>query len=179
MDAAFLSKFKEDTESRWARTKIAPNIYGFQFQPGTKWNSGLSVRDIDQYEELLGTTLPNDFRLMLQHINGTDRPNLNVYGSCGEPHRTTYRLYTYPRDLEIVREQIKVVQEDREEIAEVLLEYEEFNLPTEATLFPIYGHRYLVCAPDRTKSRVLSVVGADVITYGLCLQDYLLREFLN
>ena len=81
---------------------------------------------------------------MLQHINGTDRPNLNVYGSCGEPHRTAFTLYAFPRDLPIVKEQMQVIQEDRDEIAEVLLECEQFNLPADATLVPVYSHRYMV-----------------------------------
>ncbi|MGI9440942.1 MAG: hypothetical protein ACR2N1_00670, partial [Rubripirellula sp.] len=65
----------------------------------------------------------------------------------------------------------------RDEIAEVLLEYEQFTLASGAVLLPIYGHRYLVCDGNRTQSRVLSIVGTNVITYGLNLQSFLIREF--
>ena len=61
----------------------------------------------------------------------------------------------------------------------MLLEYEEYTLVPDAVLLPIYGHRYLVCDGDTTQTRVLSIVGTDVIAYGLDLQVYLTREFLK
>jgi hypothetical protein len=50
IDRQFLSEFKRLTESRWQQAAIDPHIYGFQFQPGTKWNPGLPPEAIDAYE---------------------------------------------------------------------------------------------------------------------------------
>ena len=159
MDAAFLTEFKTKTEAKWAAEDVAnPAVYGFQFQQGTKWNPGLSPDEIKEYEDAVDARFPNDFRSMLRHINGTDLPNLNVYGNSGEPHTTAFTLYAFRRDLHIVKERIAAIGDDRDEIAEVLLEYEEFTLASDAVLLPIYGHRYLVCDGNGTQSRVLSIV---------------------
>ena len=179
MDEIFLTNFKIDTEAKWSSGEIDPTIYGFQFQAGTKWNPGLTSDEIDQYEQAIGAQFPDDFRLMLQHLNGTDRPNLNVYGSSVEQPATMYVLYAFPRDLGIIKSLIEDIQPDLAEIAAVLAECEGFKLHSSATLVPIFGHRYLVCESDRTQSRVLSIFGTDAITYGLCLKDYLSKELLG
>jgi hypothetical protein len=113
-------------------------------------------------------------------MNGTDIPTLNVYGYCGEPHRTSVGVYAYPRDLEIVRRRIEDVRESRDEISNDLRS-QGFDLPSDAALVPIYGHRYIICTSDPDQSMVLSVVvhETDAIVYGTCLQEYLEREFLG
>ncbi len=180
MDANFFAEFKTKTEDRWAAEDVTnPAVYGFQFQQGTRWNPGLSPDEINQFEDAVAPQFPSDFRTMLQYMNGTDLPNLNVYGHSGEPHKTAFTLYAFRRDLPIVKARIADIEDDRDEIAEVLLEYESFTLSSDAVLVPIYGHRFLVCDGNPTHSRVLSIVGADVITSGLDLQSYLMREFLN
>ena len=179
-DGVFLAELKTKTEAkRAAEDVINPTVYGFQFQQGTKWNPALSPDEIKEYEDAINARFTNDFRAMLRHVNGTDIPNLNVYGNTGAPHTTAFTLYAFRRDLHIVKERIAAFGVNRDEIAEVLLEYEQFTLACDAVLLPIYGHRYLVCAGNRTQSRVLSIVGTDVITYGLNLQSFLIREFLK
>lgn len=99
----FLLEFKSKTEARWQNTKINYGIYGFQFQPGTRWNPGLADREIADYEKSLGVQFPNDFKCMLRVMNGTDIPTLNVYGMGGEPRRTSVGAYSFPRDLSFVK----------------------------------------------------------------------------
>ena len=43
-------------------------------------------------------------------------------------------------------------------------------------LIPIYSHRY-VPVLDHADPPVISTVGRDTVCYGVCLEDYLLREF--
>jgi cell wall assembly regulator SMI1 len=90
----FLLKFNRTTELSWSEQSINPAIYGFQFQRGTHWNPGLSNAEIAEYESVLGVQFPRDFRALLQVMNGTDIPTLNVYGYCGEPHRTSVGVYS-------------------------------------------------------------------------------------
>ena len=181
VDANFITELKTTTEAKWAADNfINPAVYGFQFQQGTKWNPGLTVAEIDEYENVVSAKFPTDYRIMLQLVNGTDRPNLNLYGRSSDPYRTAFTLYAFPRDLAIVRERISVIEDNRDEIANALCHYEQYSLSSDAVLLPIYGHRYLVCdGGDRSLSRVLSIVGADVVTYGMDLQGYLTREFLS
>jgi hypothetical protein len=111
-------------------------------------------------------------------VNGTDLPTLNAYGSSGETQHTSVGVYSYPRDLEIVKQRIEDARESRDEIASDLLE-QGFDLPAEAFLVPILGHRYLVCTPDLNRSVVLSVAvhSTDAIVYADSLQEYLQRDF--
>jgi hypothetical protein len=178
VDDQFLSEFKGKTEAYWQRVTINPNIYSFQFQRGTRWNSGLADAEIEAYESTLGVKFPKDFRFMLRVINGTDLPTINVYGSSGEPHRTSLGVYSYPRDLSVVRELRQGLNNNREEIAAVLLE-QGVALEDGADLVPIYGHRYIVCSSDLNQSVVLSIEGTDAILFGDSLRAYLQMEFLG
>ena len=177
IDDKFLFEFKSKTETRWQNCQINRGIYGFQFQPGTRWNPGLIDREIADYEKSLGTQFPNDFKRMLRVINGTDIPTLNVYGMFGEPHRTSVGVYSFPRDLSIVKERMKEIYKDFSAIVSVLLEG-GFELEKNAALVPIFSHRYIICGSDLNKSSVLSIVGTDAVVYGDSLRSYLQVEFL-
>jgi hypothetical protein len=172
----FIAKFRQDKEAHWSNCRINRGLYGFQFQAGTKWLPGLSGPQVDEYQERVGFRFPDDLRLLLSQINGTDLPTLNVYGYCGEPHRNGLGVYSYPRDIDHVMLRIQDVTPDREAIAEVL-RTDGLDLPDDAGLLPFYSHRYVVCGLDRASSPVLSVHGTDAIVYGEDLRQYLLAEF--
>jgi hypothetical protein len=174
----FLAEFKSATEAKWRERPINPHICGFQFQPGTCWNPGLSDDTIAEYENALEVRFPYDFRAFLRAMNGTDLPTLNIYGYSGEPPRQSVGVYSYPMDLEIVRGLIEDVSKDRIELTATLAEG-GFGLSAEAGLVPIYDHRYLVCTPSLDSSVVLSIDGSDdAIVYGNSLKEYLEREFI-
>jgi hypothetical protein len=117
LSADFLAEFKRTTEQKWGQQSLDPTVYGFQFQRGTRWNPGLSDREISEYEHALGMRFPHDFRAFLSAMNGTDIPTLNVYAYCGKPNRTSVGVYSYPRDLNIIEQRIDDVRESRDEIA--------------------------------------------------------------
>jgi hypothetical protein len=178
LSSDFLIEFKRATEAIWRERPINPHISGFQFQPGTRWILGLSYDKIAEFEDILGIKFPHDFRAFLRTMNGTDLPTLNVYASCSEPPRQWVGVYSYPRDLAIVRRLSEEVSKDRAELTKTMAE-EGFTLQPTAALVPIYGHRYLVCTPSLDSSVVLSIDGSDdAIVYGNSLKEYLEREFL-
>ncbi len=176
----FLLQLKTITELNWSRQSIDQTVYGFQFQCGTRWNPGLSDKEIEDYENVLRVQFPLDLRAFLGVMNGTDLPTLNVYGYCGQPHRTSVGVYSYPRDLKLVEQGIEDVRESRDEIA-VDLREQGFDLSRQANLVPIFGNRYLVCTSNLDFSAVLSIVVHDVdaIVYGKSFHEYLEREFLG
>lgn len=176
----FLARFKAATENKWRRTSIDRAIYGFQFVPETRWNPGLPEAAVREYEEVLAVRFPNDFRAFLGSMNGTDKERLNIYGSSGEPHRRWVGVYSYPRDLEMVRDLIEDIRANLDEISKTLARH-GYDLPRGAGLAPIFEHRFVVCCPDPESSVVLSIVTNDVdaIVYGRSLEDYLVREFLE
>src|SRR2546425_1369536 len=112
LSSDFLAEFQRATEAKWHEKPIDPHISGFQFQTGTRWNPGLSDEKIAEFEDVLGIQFPHDFRAFLRAMNGTDLPTLNVYASCGEPPREWVGVYSYPRDLEIVRRLSEEVSKD-------------------------------------------------------------------
>ncbi|HLJ88969.1 MAG TPA: hypothetical protein VKZ53_19270 [Candidatus Angelobacter sp.] len=178
MNIEFLSEFKHTTEARWRDRPINPDIYGFQIQPGTRWNPGLPNSAIAEYERILAVRFPFDFSAFLGEMNGTDLPTLNVYGSRGMPSTEGVGVYSFPRDIELVKQRIEDVRSLRNEITANLSE-QGVDLPDQAGLVPIYSHRFVVCAEGRESSAVLSISGADAIVYGDSLQECLTREFLN
>ena len=62
IDRDFLAELKRTTEAKWSSLTIDPSIYGFQFQPSTRWMPGLSDEQIAAYEGILGVKLPDDFK---------------------------------------------------------------------------------------------------------------------
>ena len=140
VDGAFLTAFKRKTESLWQSIQIDPTIYGFQMQRGTRWLPGLDEGEIAGYQADLGVQFPLEFKRMLSVMNGTDLPTVNVYGSCGEPHRSSVGVYSYPRDLSTVKRLMHEIHQDRAEITAVLLE-QEFKLEEYSGLVPVsYTH---------------------------------------
>jgi hypothetical protein len=175
----FIEQFRKDTEARWRAASINPHIYEFQIQPGTKWNPGLNDPEIAAYENALSARFPHDFRTFLRAMNGTDLPTLNVYGYCGEPHRESVGVYSYPRDLERIKSLIEMGREGWDVLITTMAD-QGFSLDEAASLVPIYAHRYVVCTSDLDSSVVLSIADAeDAIVYGSSLQEYLEREFLG
>jgi len=179
LSSDFLAEFKRVTEAKWRERPINPDIYGFQFQQGTHWNPGLSEDKIAEYENVLGVRFPHDFRAFLRAMNGTDLPTLNIYGYRPEPPHTSVGVYSYPRDVELVKYLIEELREDREALTTTLAK-QGFDLPVAASLVPVYEHRHLVCTSNLHNSVVLSVhSGEDAVVYGASLQEYLQREFLS
>jgi len=180
LDSGFLKAFKQATEANWRVKSIDPAMYGFQFQQGTRWRPGLSNEGIEEFETSLGVLFPVDFKAFLREMNGTDLPTLNVYGSCGEPHRYSVGVYSYPRDAEAVKQRIKDIDTSRTEIASDLAA-QGFELLPEANLVPVFAHRYIVCSSNLDSSVVLSIIAhaTDAIVYANSLREYLEKEFLE
>jgi hypothetical protein len=179
LNSDFLDEFKRTTEAKWSTVSLDPMIYGFQFQPGTRWNPGLSDEVVAEYENLLGVRFPHDFKLFLKAMNGTDIPTLNIYGSSGYPPCQSVGVYSYPRDIEIIKRGIEYVSESRAELR-ITLADQGFDLPAEAGLAPIFAHRYVMCTSNLSTSVVLSIMDRqDAIVYGDSLKEYLVCEFLG
>jgi hypothetical protein len=87
-------------------------------------------------------------------------------------------VYVYPRDLELVREEIGYAEEDRRWWEHELVDSGVALKPTDK-LVAFCGHRFVVCSEDPTASLVLSIHQTDAIVYGDSLFEYLQNEFLR
>jgi hypothetical protein len=106
----FFAWLKPESERYWSSLQINPSSYGFQIQPGTKWRPGLSDAQIEQYQSEIGFHFPAGVRAYLRHMNGTDLPTVNVYGSSGTPHAFGPGFYSYPDDLTRIKDILLVVE---------------------------------------------------------------------
>lgn len=151
LDSDFLREFKQTTEAKWRVASINPKGCGFQFQRGTRWNPGLTDEQAAKYERDLRAPFPPNFRTFLRAMNGTDMATVNVYGSCGEPHRESVGVYCYPTDIEVVKQRIEHISSSRAEITADLAE-QGFGLPRDANLVRVFAHRYMVCSSNLDSS---------------------------
>lgn len=129
-------------------------------RPGRDWLPGLTAEDLAAYESELGVRLPDDARLLLRTMNGD---------SSGE-------FYSYPRDLERVRERMDRWRADWDAIAADLAS-DGVVLPPAATAVPLWKHRGVLCAADPKDSRVLSIVEGDAVLYAESVAAWLDLEF--
>jgi hypothetical protein len=150
-------------------------------RPGNDYASRWRLTDktITQYEVAVGASFQPDLKTFLRCMNGTDIPAIDVRGSSAEPPRFAPGFYSYPGDLELIKERIESASTDKVQLA-ATLEESGFHLPDDAKLIPICGHRYLVCCPILDSSPVLSVWDAsDAIVDGRFLLKYFEREVLS
>ena len=173
----YLIEFKRITEERWDRQTLDPNIYGFQFQCGTRWNPGLADEFITEYENCLGIKFPYDFKIFLATMNGTNYPMVNIYGGSHEPSYGP-GPYSYPENMDLIIQLMKNAKNDPVELLQTMVK-QGFNLSPETNFIPIFAHRYLLSTENLNESIVLSIADpSDAIVYGNSLQEYLEREFL-
>jgi hypothetical protein len=175
----FLKEFRRKCELSWSRSALRPEIYGFQFQAGTRWSPGLSESEIAEYERAIGFRCPEDFKTMLREMNGTDLPTVNIFGSSGHPRMTSVGVYSFPRDLDFVRSRIEDVRQCRPQIRADLAE-QNFELLESAKLVADFQTSVRSLHSCRKLQRVLSILAQepDAIVYADSLQEYLVKEFL-
>ena len=178
VNEGFFAAFKLASEEMWSNKSIRENVWGFQLQPGTRWNRGLSDGEIREYEAVVDISFPSVFCTYLREMNGTDKPAIDIRGNSGENHRFGSGFYSYPRDMEAIQKMIRHAWADASQLRETLLD-EGFCLPDDAKLVPIYSHRFVVCSSRLDAGVVLSIWdSSDAIVYGRSLQEYLEREIL-
>jgi hypothetical protein len=168
----FFIWLKKESERFWEKDRIDHAVYGFQIQKGTKWNPPLNETQVAEYESELGFRFPEMYRTFLQHMNGTDKLALNVYGECGEPYRYAPEYYSYPRDLRLVKEMVEWICESfKIEVADI----DGDKIPF---LLPIVSHRILI-VDKADKNPVLSMYGDDVIPIAYSLKTFLVNDIFR
>ncbi|MCE3229454.1 MAG: Cell wall assembly/cell proliferation coordinating protein [Bacteroidetes bacterium] len=170
-------EFKFLSEEKF-RNREFEDTWGYQIQPGTKWNKGLSGIEIDNLEKLFGFEFPNDYKNMLSVINGFDLDHRSIDPDGEEPDDFERHCYIYPDDLPNVKWLIDEINEHIEYVNKTLSHkgYETNNV---IGFIPLYGHRALVVFKDKSLSPVISIFqGTDVIIYGDSLINYWTHEFL-
>jgi hypothetical protein len=168
----FFPWLKKSSEEYWRTIEINESIFGFQIQKGTRWLTGLTHEAIADYEYEMGLSFPESYKAYLSHMNGTDTARINVYSKCGEPYRYSPGYYSYPRDLEAVKEKIEWIHEEFGITPEFI---EAHQIPR---IMPIVSYRFLVM--DRcAQNPILSMYGRDSIFFASSLESFLLVDIFN
>jgi hypothetical protein len=168
----FFPWLKKVSEEYWESVEINRGIFGFQIQQGTRWLPGLSDEEVADYEKEMGFSFPEIYKIYLRHMNGTDKPTINIYGECGEPYRYASGYYSYPEDLDAVKGTIKWIHDDFGVTTEFI---EENKIPR---IMPIVSHRCLVV--DRCAGNpVLSMYGRDSVFYAPSLEGFLVNDIFK
>jgi hypothetical protein len=168
----FFIWFKATSEHYWTQAPINSNIYGFQIQAGTRWLPGLTESEIAGFEAELGFSFPSIYKLLLKHMNGTDKMAVNVYGESGQPYGYAPAYYSYPRDLDGIKQYIDWIYEEFKVTPEIV---DQQDIPH---IIPITGHRFLIV--DRCETHpILSMYRRDTIIYAPSLQAFLVNDIFK
>lgn len=167
----FFSWLKKMSEKVWENIELKRGVFGFQTQKETKWLEGLFEEEIAEYEVELGFSFPEIYKFYLRNLNGTDKPAINTYGDSEAVAYAPY-YYSFPRDLEIVKDRIKWIYN------EFLVDEEEIERERIPHIIPIVGHRFLI-ADNCAENPVLSMYGRDVVVYAPNFQKFLIADIFE
>lgn len=131
----FFQWLKKMSEKIWENVEMKRGIFGFQTQKETKWLEGLSQEEIAEYEIELGFAFPEIYKFYLRNMNGTDKPAINTYADS-EAVAYASDYYSFPRDLEIIKDRIKWIYD------EFLVDEEEVRRENIPHIIPIISHRF-------------------------------------
>lgn len=159
------------SEKVWEKAEVIEGVFGFQTQRETKWLEGLTENEIADYENELEFAFPEIYKIYLRHLNGTDKPSVNVYGYSGTRAETP-NYYSFPRDLVIVKDKIKWIYE------EFTVDEKDIKRDNIPHIIPIIGHRFLI-ADNCDENPVLSIYGRDAILYAPNLQSFLVADIFE
>ncbi|MBV7433741.1 SMI1/KNR4 family protein [Cardiobacteriaceae bacterium TAE3-ERU3] len=151
---AYFEQLKELSEAYWAGMTLDPNLYGLQIQPGTRWRDGLDEQSLDDFQQALGMTFPEDLKNYYRTMNGLDKPAINLYGTDGSSPIYRAPFYAYPDDLDTIKSYIHWIYESNG------IDGNPSAHPDIPQIFPVCGHRFLILDG---RGQVLSMYGDDII----------------
>ncbi len=166
----FFEKLKSESEKFWEVTDINRKIFGFQIQNGTKWNKGLSENELMEFQKDVKLEFPEELKNFYRIMNGLDKKGINVNGNNGEGISFKPIYYSYPIDLELIKENINWIYESNEVNIDLV---EQNEIPK---IFPIIGHRFLII--DENK-QILSMYGNDIIYWSENISKLIATDIFN
>jgi len=150
----FFETIKRLSEEYWSTIDINKGVYGFQIQRDTKWNNGLTDNQINDFEANLKIKFSRGLKNFYRTMNGLNKPGINVYGNDGTKHTFSPVYYSYPNDIEVIKEKTKWVLYSNNLTNDNLNTY---NIPK---IFPVTGHRFIILDDN---NQILSMYGDDII----------------
>jgi hypothetical protein len=166
----FFETVKRESEIYWATTDINKRLYGYQIQRSTKWKDGLTNNQIDDFEKNLNIKFPKGLRNLYKTMNGLDKPGINVYGSDGTEHTFSPVYYSYPDDIEVIKEKIEWILEANN------LTSDKLNTDNIPKIFPVTGHRFVILDDN---NQILSMYGDDIIYWAESISKLVANDIFD
>ncbi len=168
---SYFEGLKTVSELYWEETTPNNSIYGYQIMQHSKWRPGLHDEEILNFEKALGLPFPNALRNFYKTMNGLTKPGINIYGNDGTPFAYYPLFYSYPEDLELIKERIEWIYSAN------TITKEQLEVSGISRIFPIYSHRFLLL--DVPGNPVLSMYGNDILFWADNLSKLLAIEIFN
>lgn len=166
----YFQAIKDLSESYWTNKELRKDIYGFQIQKNSKWNKCLSENQILEFENEVRMTFPSSLKNFYKVMNGLDKKGINIYGHDGNAPAFRPVFYSYPDDLQEIKEVTKWVLESNNVSNEAI---ESGAVPK---IFPIMGHRFMVLDDNLT---ILSMYGSDIIPWAENISKLIAMEIFE
>ena len=167
----FFQEVKRLSEQCWSLTQPNKDVYGFQVQENTTWMPGLSDADLLKFQDVIGFSFPEPLINFYKVMNGLSKPGINMYGSDGTKPTFSRIFYSYPQDIDKIKELIKWVYD-----ANLISENDLLQLNI-SRIFPICGHRFMLI--DVPGNPILSMYGDDIIFWADDLSKLLANELFK
>lgn len=167
----FFKELKVKSEGYWRTVELDSDIFGFQTQKNTKWNTGLTEKQIDLFEHELKIKFPDGLKNYYRVMNGVDLPAINIYGNSGQAPTYSNNFYSYPDDLALIKKKINWIYKSNK------ITKEELTLKVISQIFPVSGHRFVLV--DIKEELVLSMYGDDIIYWTDNISKLLVTEIFK
>jgi hypothetical protein len=156
-------EIKQLTEDLWDKKNV-DKIYGYQFQPKTKWKDGLSPNQINEFEKAMGFEFPEILKDYYSVMNGVDKENVNAFGDNGYSYAYSTRLYSYPGDIQIIDDLIQWIYDENR------VDFNEEEHKNISRIFPVYAHYYILI--DHPAHPILSMYGDEIVHISNSLTEF-------
>ncbi len=197
---AFLAAFKGATERAWANLShelteelvLSRRFVGIVHRHDTRWGIPLTPAEVSRAEAVHGLAFPRDYRVMLE-VLGQLGPldGVGFSGPAGELIVSKRWRFLHPllEESSLRKTRVEVFEHivsdapgwlvGSQPVDGSLLTTRLHNwMAANGELWPLYGHRSLVCSEHALNSVVLSIYNAsDIVVYGRNIVEYLINEF--
>jgi hypothetical protein len=164
----YFEQIKILSEKQWKQIKIDKSLFGFQIQPNSKWKKGLSETEIKDFEKEMGFEFPSPLRNFYLTMNGLDKKAINVYGDSGEAAELYPLFYSFPDDLEIIKEKIDWIYKQNK------IDAAKMQKQKISRIFPVVSHRFMLI--DEQGQPILSMYAKDIIYWKDTLSKVIATE---
>lgn len=165
---SFFETIKLESEKFWADTVPSKGVYGFQIQQDSKWRPGLSDTELQDFEDAIGFAFPIPLKNFYKTMNGLEKPGMNLYGDNGTPYAFRSVFYSYPDDLQLIKDNIDWIYKATS------VKKEDLEGLEVSRIFPVFQHRFMLV--DIPSNPILSMYGDDIIYYAENLSKLLANE---